>query len=102
MLKNNNDMKPATAEDVERGIAVFYVPDSRSKIYELGFSLPAEAVAVSDIEVEDGEKILAGTALTIIQAEIVDDRDVLLGFSYKSGKGVCTDSEVRFKRKNAS
>ncbi|HET9363477.1 MAG TPA: hypothetical protein VFP71_00675 [Candidatus Angelobacter sp.] len=102
MLKNNNDMKPATAEDVEKGSAVFYVPDSRSKVYELGFSLPAEAVVVSDIEVGDGEKIPVGTALTIIQAEIVDNRDVLLGFSYKSVKGVCSDGEVQFKGKSAS
>jgi hypothetical protein len=97
MSKRKNDMKPATSEDVERGSAVFYVPDSRSKVCELGFSLPSEAVVISDIEVGHGEKISVGTAVTIIQAEIVDDREVLLGFSYESGKGVCTASEVRFK-----
>ena len=90
-------MQPASAEDVERGSAVFYVPDARSKVYDLGFSLPAEAIVVSDIDVGEAERISAGTVITVIQAEIVDDRDVLLGFSYQAGRGVCTASEVRFK-----
>lgn len=102
MLKNKNDMKPATAEDVERGNAVFHVPDSRSKVYELGFSLPAQAVAVNNIDVGEGEKIAAGMEVTVIQAEIVDDRDVLLGFSYEGGNGVCSADEVRFKEEGAS
>lgn len=90
--------RPASAEDVERGHAVFHIPDSRSKVYDLGFSLPAEATVATDIVVNEGEKIPIGTPIKVVQAEIVDDQDIVLGFSYDAGQGVCTLSEVRFKR----
>lgn len=91
--------RPASAEDVERGRAVFHIPDSRSKAYDLGFSLPAEANVAADIVVSENEKILIGTRITVVQAEIVDDQDIILGFSYDGGQGVCSLSEVRFERK---
>ena len=87
---------PATAEDVEKGTAVFHVPDSRSKVYDLGFSLPAEAIVDKDMEVGGGERIPAGTPIRVIQAEIVDNQDVLLGFTYGENRGVCHIDQVRF------
>ena len=97
MSKSKSDMRPATAEDVERGRAVFYVPDSRSKVYDLGFSLPAEAIVDNDMDLGGGDQISAGTIVTAIQAEIVDDKDVLLGFRYDAGRGVCNATQVRFR-----
>lgn len=96
-MSKNNKRATASQDDVDKGTAVFCVPDRRSKIYDLGFPLPADAVVVADMEVgEEGECIRAGTMVTVIQAEIVDEADVLLGFRYEGGTGVCDLHEVRF------
>jgi hypothetical protein len=98
MSKNTNDPQPATAEAVEKGLAVFHVPDSRSRAYNLGAPLPLEAIVVKDIDVGNGERIFAGTVVTVIQAEIVDERDVLIGFVYGSDSGVCGIDEVQLRK----
>lgn len=99
MSKNTNDLQPATAEDVEKGVAVFHVPDSRSRAYDLGSRLPLEAVVLKDIDVGNGERIPAGTVVTVIQAEIIDERDVLLGFVYGSESGVCGIDELQLRKR---
>jgi hypothetical protein len=89
---------PATEADVEKGIAIFWIPDSRSKLYDLGGSLPLEAFVVSDLDVGNKQFIPAGTIIWVVQAEIVDDSEILLGFKYSEGQGICTLDQVEFKK----
>jgi len=99
MLKNN-EVLPATQADVDKGTAVFCIPDSRSKVYDLGSPLPVEAAVTTDMEVGgEGERIPAGTIVTVVQAEIVDESDVLLGFVYGEERGVCMLDQVQFSNK---
>jgi hypothetical protein len=96
-MSKKSEKKPATQADVDSGSAVFFVPDTRSKFYDLGMPLPVEAILVADIEASEGECMRAGTTITVVQAEIVDDRDVLLGITCGEQKGVCMLNEVSFK-----
>jgi hypothetical protein len=87
--------KRATKNDVESGRAVFYIPDDRSDPYDLGYSLPVRARVNRDIGLEEGEKpVLAGTIVEIIQCEIVDSKEILVGFRHDSEEGVCMLEEV--------
>ncbi len=96
-MSKNSKYTAATQDDVDKGRAVFWIPDSRSKVYHLGFPLPADAIVVADMEVGEAEEyIRAGTTVTVIQAEIVDEKDVLLGFRYEGGTGVCDLNQLRF------
>lgn len=95
-MSKNNKTSAATQDDVDRGVAIFWIPDSRSKAYDVGRPLPADAWVVADIEVGEGERIPAGTRVTVIQAEIIDDTEVLLGFRYEKGAGVCDLGQLRF------
>ena len=93
MLKNT-DKKPATEADVEQGLAAFWIPDQRSNVYDIGVLLPAPAIVAKDIEVGENERIPAGTPVTVIQAEIVDEADIIIGFKYDGGIGVCSLQEI--------
>lgn len=96
-MSKNTRRRAATQADVDEGTAVFWIPDSRSRIYDLGRQLPANAVVTVDMEVGTaGDLIAAGTRVSVIQSEIVDERDILLGFSYSEGVGVCALDQVRF------
>ena len=96
-MSKNTKLLTATQADVDEGRAVFWVPDFRSKVYDVGLPLPADARLLCDIEVEKaGDLIPAGTTVTVVQAEIVDDKDILIGFRYAGGAGVCAFEEVRF------
>jgi hypothetical protein len=84
-----NKREPATETDVRDGAAIFYVTDSRSKPFDLGVALPVGAVLLEDAG--EQQPIPAGTRVQIIQAEILDDSQVLLGFTYaNNGQGICT------------
>lgn len=86
--KRVND--PATPEDVRQGRAVFSVPDGKSRVFSLGTSFPIAAVLVVDITRDDGAVVPAGTAINIVQVEIVDEKDILVGFRYgNSEEGLC-------------
>jgi hypothetical protein len=82
--------EPATEEDTRNGSAVFFVPEStRSKVFDLGVALPTDAVLLEDAG--EVQPVPAGTRVQIIQAEILDDLHVLLGFTYADdGQGICT------------
>jgi hypothetical protein len=76
---------------------VFWIRDNRSSVYDLGFPLPAQAVIRKSVECgEDGELIPAGTSITVIQAEIVDNTNILIGFTCVQGQGVCALDEIEF------
>jgi hypothetical protein len=81
---------PATEEDARNGSAVFFVPEStRSKVFDLGVALPTGAVLLEEVGEEN--PVPAGTCVQIIQAEILDDSHILLGFAYAdNGHGICT------------
>ena len=86
--------KPATQEDVDAGRAIFCVPDERSKIYDLGVSLPVRAKTRKDIGNEEENPIPAGSVVEVVQCEIVDGTDVLVGFRQDSEEGVCSLEEI--------
>lgn len=56
----------------------FYIPDHRSAPYSFGRKLPV-TVVVAKPDVGDGLPS-PGTILEIVQAELVDGKDVVLGF----------------------
>ena len=76
----------ATAEDVESGAVVFYVPDGRSTRRRFHKELPLRARLLSDAL----DPLPADSAVTIVQAENTGSGDVLLGLqSGDSGGAVC-------------
>ena len=97
MSKKDHNQRPATQADVDDGKAVYWIPESRSTVYDLGFSLPAQAVTRKSVECSEGEEpIPAGTSITVIQAEIVDNSDILIGFTFGQRQGVCALDEIEF------
>jgi hypothetical protein len=95
-------MNAATESDVNTGRAVFHVPDNRSRVFDIGVPLPANAVVISNLDVGEGTTVPAGTRVIVIQAEIVDQQDVLLGFTYPGGQGVCTIEQVEIPTRTKS
>lgn len=76
--------RPATEEDIEKGIAVFAIP-SGSSVHSI--NLPACVIQIED---ETGNRLPG----IIIQAEEAKD-DVYFGIRYiDGGNGVCTKNEV--------
>jgi hypothetical protein len=97
-MSRSSESSPATQADVDSGKAVFWIPDARSQVYDLGYFLPAEATAKTTIEFGEGESIPEGATMTVVQAEIVDGADVLLGFTYGDTRGVCALDQVEFSK----
>ncbi|RXH56870.1 hypothetical protein [Granulicella sibirica] len=84
----------ATQADVDSRKCVFFIPDHRSLRYALGHALP---VAAKITRPNDGSSFPAhGTLVQIVQAEIVDKYEILLGFVTDEMEGVCTleDAEI--------
>jgi ribosomal protein L2 len=74
--------KPATEEDCKAGRAVFYVPNNRSTVYDLGRPLPLPARYRQDTEIGTAaqlEIIPAGAPVEIIQCEIGDNGEIVVG-----------------------
>jgi hypothetical protein len=94
MSIHGSELKPATEADVDQGAAIFWVPDSRSKVYDLGVPLPVKATVKVDMDLGNGQYIPAGTLVHVTQSEIVDDSDVLLGFVYSGGQGICELDQI--------
>ena len=89
--------KPATEEDCKAGRAIFYIPDNRSTVYDLGRPLPLTARYRQDTVIGMGEPqkiISAGTPVEIIQCEIGDNGEILVGFLYAGGEGICMLNEL--------
>jgi hypothetical protein len=100
--KTQMEMKrPATEEDCKAGRAIFYVPDNRSEVYDLGRPLPLTARYRQDTVIGTGENqgtILAGTLVEIVQCEKGDNGEILVGFRYDRGEGICMLSEIEVDR----
>jgi hypothetical protein len=88
---------PADKIDFESGRAIFYIPDRRSRPYDLGWSLPLKAVLLKELEFGAQRTLPKGTQVDIVQAEIVDGKDVILGFLRDGEPGICALEEVEVK-----
>jgi hypothetical protein len=89
--------KAATEEDCKAGRAIFYIPDNRSKVYDLGRPLPVTARYRQETETSTASEqgiIAAGTVVEIIQCEIGDNGEILVGFRYAGGEGICMLNEL--------
>ena len=94
MSGRSKQQSPATEDDFKMGNAVFYIPDGRSRVYDLGQPLPLKARLRKDTEADQGT-MPAGAAVEIIQCEIVnDEKDVIVGFRHEGGFGVCMLEEI--------
>jgi hypothetical protein len=82
----------ATQADVDSGVCVFFIPEERSAPYPLGRPLP---ITAKIIRPNDGSSFPAfGTKVQIVQAEIIDNSEILVGFLTDEFEGVCTLDEV--------
>jgi hypothetical protein len=83
----------ATQADVDTGNCVFFMPDQRSTPFSFDRELPISAVVI----LEDDAQNFApkGTVVTIVQAELGDTGDVLLGVLYGDDQqALCLLSDV--------
>lgn len=87
-----NRRGPATEGDAQNGSAVFFIADGRSRAFDLGVALPVDAILVR--EVGENQPVPAGTRVQVIQAELLEDSSILLGFIYAEGQGICTLDEI--------
>ena len=81
----------ATQEDQDAKLVIFYIPDGRSVPCRFERELPLRARLVGT-EKTTGFPI--GTQIEILQAEIGDTGDVLIGFIVGEDEGVCLLQEV--------
>lgn len=88
------ETRVATERDVEERIAAFWIPENRSCSYDFGVTLPTSGCLRVDLNLGRGEVLAAGTLVEVIQAEIVDQRDVLIGFVLGAMQGVCALEEI--------
>ncbi len=79
----------ATQADQDAEEVVFYIPDGRSVPYRFERDLPLRARLVGT---ETGFPI--GTEIEILQAEIGDTGDVLIGFIVGEDEGLCQLHEI--------
>jgi hypothetical protein len=80
---------PATEEDCHAGRAIFYIPDNRSTVYDLGRPLPLSARYRQDTVIGTGQEVIsAGTMVAVMQCEIGDNGEILVGFLYAGGEGI--------------
>ena len=89
--------KPATEEDCKAGRAIFFVPDNRSTVYDLGRPLPLAARVRQNTPTSTADQqeiIPAGTPIEIVQCEIGDNGEIVVGFRYAGGEGICMLNEL--------
>lgn len=79
----------ATEADADAGEVIFYIPNGRSVPYEFGRDLPLRARLVGE---ESG--FPAETVIEILQAEVGDNGEVLIGFVSGEDEGVCMLHEI--------
>ena len=83
----------ATEADVDAHSVVFYIPDGRSVPYTFEHELPLLArVTKTEDEVNFAPP---GTLVTIVQAELVDGQNVVLGLMMDGDvEGICDLADV--------
>src|ERR671922_1469485 len=97
MSRLNKSKTPATPADVRANTAVFSVEPGRSKVYNVGRPLPALARVLENLETGvKGDDLNAGTEVEVVQVEIVDDKDIIVGFRHGKEKGVCELKQIEF------
>ena len=79
----------ATQKDQDAEEVIFYIPDGRSVPYRFERDLPLRARLVGS---DSGFPI--GTEIEILQAEIGDTGDVLIGFMVGEDEGICLLQEI--------
>ena len=83
--------RAATKADQDAEEVIFYVPDGRSVPYQFGRDLPLSARLISS---EEATGFPVGTEIEILQAEIGDTGDVLVGFIAGEEEGICQLNEI--------
>lgn len=83
--------RAATKADSEAGEVVFYIEEGRSAPYSFGRDLPLRARLIG---AEDTTGLAQGTVIEILQAEVGDTGDVLIGFVTDAEEGVCMLHEI--------
>ncbi len=83
--------RAATRADVDEGTVVFYIPHGRSTPYEFGRDLPLRARLLAS---EEQSGFPEGTEIDVLQAEVGDDGEVLIGFVAGEEEGICQLNEI--------
>ena len=83
--------RAATKADQDAEEVTFYIPDGRSVPYQFGRDLPLSARLISS---EEATGFPIGTVIEILQAEIGDTGDVLIGFMAGEEEGICQLNEI--------
>ena len=82
----------ATQADQDREEVIFYIPDGRSVPYRFERDLPLRARLVGT---EETTGFPIGTEIEILQAEIGNSGDVLIGFIVGEDEGICLLHEIK-------
>jgi hypothetical protein len=83
--------RSATQADVDAGTVVFYIPDGRSTPYYFGRDLPLRALLLGP---EEQSGFPDGTVIDVLQAEVGDNGEVLIGFVAGEEEGICQLNEI--------
>ena len=83
--------RAATQADQDAETVIFYIPDGRSVPYRFERDLPLRARLLGTEEITG---FPAGTEIEILQAELGDTGDVLIGFIAGEEEGVCMLHEI--------
>jgi len=83
--------RAATTTDQDAEEVIFYIEDGRSVPYWLGRELPLSARLIST---EEDTGLPVGTEIEILQAELGDTGDVLIGFMVGEEEGICQLNEI--------
>jgi hypothetical protein len=81
----------ATQADQDAKEVIFYIPDGRSVPYRFERDLPLRARLVGT---EETTGFPIATEIEILQAEIGDTGDVLIGFMVGEEEGICMLQEI--------
>ncbi len=83
--------RAATQADQDAETVIFYIPDGRSVPYRFEHDLPLRARLLGTEEITG---FPTGTEIEILQAELGDTGDVLIGFIVGEVEGICTLGEI--------
>lgn len=83
--------RAATQADQDAETVIFYIPDGRSVPYRFKRDLPLRARLLGT---EETTGFRVGTEIEILQAELGDTGDVLIGFIAGEEEGVCMLHEI--------